>query len=388
MHPAPKFTYFLAHDLPVLKDSELWMAPVPLDRNAFQPQSRRIPKFAVRYGDYFTLARDFLKKNEFEILKRGLKSRFKRDIASKDIQEIHIHLEKHGPLYHPARVVAYVHGEKHALVLNVAISEAGKSCLLREYETIEKLNKIFPLGFLPDVYGFGEAATQDRLNASMFLGGWFEGYNEFHITQDTSSGFKKLAVWDPRRGRVPLSKAQEIEIYRKAALILTCYFNIETCEQIFPWYHAAGDFVVGQSDGRLDVRLITARRYMPLTEGAAESPESILQALLLFFLDLSIRMRQDRLDGVGDLVWTAETAAEGALNGFFQGLAQKPSMPALFPDPLVECFWDYLSSWPEIYLFDFSEILMELYHPASPEVLLIKQNMKDHIHFIYRTIHI
>ena len=65
---------------------------------------------------------------------------------------------------------------------------------------------------------------------------------------------------------------RSIEVYRQAAFILTLYYDVETFEQIFPWHHAAGDFVVKADEGAVDVRLVTARQYAPMIEPNDDMP--------------------------------------------------------------------------------------------------------------------
>jgi hypothetical protein len=43
--------------------------------------------------------------------------------------------------------------------------------------------------------------------------------------------------------------------------------------------------------------------------------------LLIFFLNLSIRMRLDRYDGVGDIVWADGPVVQSTLDGVMDGLA-------------------------------------------------------------------
>ena len=78
----------------------------------------------------------------------------------------------------------------------------------------------------------------------MFLGDWFDGFHEFHLTQQADSDELAMVVWDGATARCLLSEKQAMDLYRKTAMILTaCYDPITLC-QIFPWHHAAGDFVV------------------------------------------------------------------------------------------------------------------------------------------------
>jgi len=89
-------------------------------------------------------------------------------------------------------------------------------------------------------------------------------------------------------------------------------------------------------------------------------------------------MRLDRVDGIGDVVWSDDFAVEETLNGFFQGLALKPPLP-LFADPLDVCFKGYLSFMTEQELYDLAETIVNLYNPGSPDVTVMKKNLKAHI---------
>lgn len=391
MPNTPRFDYFLSHKKsPVKKDSQIWSTPLPLNRHQAEEQLRLEIGISISHGDYFCAARDFLKKNSFEIVTRAISQRLHRNINPEEIKKINICLEKHGEFYHPARIETFADWKGILFVLNVAISNAGKDSIQTEYRLLQKLNSDFPYSFLPKVYGQGTVDTKKNLSVSMFLGEWFEGFNEFHISKDPSDEKIKINVWDPEKGNFFLTVEQTFEIYRQAAMILTCYYNIETFEQIFPWHHAAGDFVIKIINDKIDVRLVTVRQYASIfevneMEDQGQGLDLILEALLVFFLNLSIRMRLDRLDGVGEIVWSDDVAVEGTMKGFFQGLALKPPIDWL-PLPLVDCFQKYLLSCSKADLFDLSQAMVNAYNPQAPEVPVIKHNLKSHVMTLYQSI--
>jgi hypothetical protein len=78
--------------------------------------------------------------------------------------------------------------------------------------------------------------------------------------------------------------------------------------QIFPWHHAAGDFVIRVDGEKTSVKMITVRDYVPMAgiETEPDSEQAILDALVIFFIHLSVRMRLDRLDGVNEVVWAPD----------------------------------------------------------------------------------
>ena len=342
----------------------------------------------VSHGDYFTAVRNFLEQDRSEIITRAVSQHMHRDVTSQEIEEIRIFLEKHGEFYHPARIETMLHGTAIPFVLNVAISNAGKNCVQREYGLLKQLNEDFPFSFLPKVYGQGcVSITGDEIG--MFLGEWFQGYNEFHISLDPADEKYKIVVWDHEHGNYFLKTDQATNLYRQAARILTCYYNAESFEQILSWHHGAGDFVLKRQNEKIDVKLITARQYRPMfkNNGINKEPdmELILEALLVFFLNLTIKMRLDRLDGVGEIVWSDDTSVDGILKGFFESLALKPPIVS-FPGPLIDCFRNHLLSCNQSDLFGLSQAMVDAYNPQSPEIPVIKKNLKRHVKILFDAI--
>jgi hypothetical protein len=387
----PRFSYFLSHRKhPVQKESETWQTPLPLTRNQSVKQPLKDIGITVTHGDYFCAVRSFLENNRFDILTSALSQYLNRDIKPENIETISIFLEKHGEFYHPARIEANVNGNIAPFVLNVAVSHAGTESIQREYKILQKLNSNFPSSFLPKVYGKGIADTKKNFTFSMFLGEWFEGFKEFHLSKTPSDERIRINVWDTEKGNFFLTDEQTVELYRQAASILTCYYNIETFEQIYPWHHAAGDFVIKLSNDKVNTRLVTTRQYAPMfetneMEDRDKGPTLILEALLVFFLNLTIRMRLDRLDGVGENVWSDDVAVEGTLQGFFQGLALKSSVD-LLQDSVVNCMRKHLLSCSQSDLLDLSQAMVNAYNPRAPEVPVIKQNLQHHVLILYQSI--
>lgn len=391
MPNTPRFNYFLSHKKnPVKKYSQIWSTPLPLNRHQAGEHLRLEAGISISHGDYFCAARDFLKKNSFEIVTRAISQRLHRNINTEEIKEINICLEKYGEFYHPARIETVADWKEILFVLNVAISNAGNESMQREYRLLQKLNREFPFSFIPKVYGQGQICSKSNLQIRMFLGEWFEGFNEFHISRDPIDKINRINVWDPEKGNFFLTAEQTLEIYSQAAMILTCYYDVETLEQIYPWHHAAGDFVIKLINDKIDVRLVTVRQYASMfeeneMEDQDQGADLILEALLVFFLNLSIRMRLDRLDGVGEIVWSDNIAVEGTLKGFFEGLALKPPID-LLPLPLVDCLQKHLLSCSQADLFDLSQAIVNAYNPKAPEVPVIKHNLQSHVMILYKSI--
>ena len=230
----PLFTYFLSNrKKPVQEEDRIWSAPIPVNRHP----SVRIPQLEtgvfIRHGNYFTAVRNFLEKDGFEIIPHAVAQHTRRDITSEAIEKIRIILEKHGEFYHPARIETVLAETTLSFVLNVAVSDIGKRYANREFRLLKQLNTKFPFSFLPRVYGEGRIFSQsEKLEIRMFLGEWFEGFDEFHISFDPADEQHKIVVWDHEHGNYFLSTDQTEDIYRQAARILTGYYNVETFEQI------------------------------------------------------------------------------------------------------------------------------------------------------------
>lgn len=389
----PQFNCFLSNRKnPVQKDDRLWSAPIPLNRCQSKGILQPKPGVLISHGDYFNAVRNFLEQDRYEIITHAVSQQTRRDITSEEIEEIRIFLEKHGEFYHPARIETVFGQTTIPFVLNVAVSDIGKLCVQNEYLFLKKLDMGFPFSFLPKVYGQGRVFIHsEQLEIRMFLGEWFEGYNEFHISLDPADEQHKIIVWDHEQGNYFLSTDQTKALYRQAAKILTCYYNVETFEQISSWHHAAGDFVLKCQNDEIDVKLITVRQYGPMFGndtgiGHNDSDvEMILEALLVFFLNMAIKMRIDRLDGVGEIVWSDKVALMGILKGFFEGLALKP-IASVFPEHLNRCFRQHLLSCSRADFFDLNHAIFHTYSLQAPEVPVIRQHFEEHVEDLYNTI--
>ncbi len=389
MPPNPKFSYFLYDTrTAVSQDDPTWQQPLPLSRHL----SGRSAGNAISNGDYFLAIRRFLEINDFETVATALEQCLKKRLAPADIADIRVCLAKHGEFYHPARIEVAAGTQSATFVLNVAVSDAGLRTIKEEYRNLKFLNDAFERSFIPRVYHCGEIETGGRQRLGLFLADWLEDYHEFHLAADPENADARMRIWDGPDQRSVLSTARQAEIYRQAARILAYYYNVETFEQIFAWHHAAGDFVARVETDAVDLKLITVRRYAPflgkqeaLASGEADV-ELMLQTLLLFFLNLSIRMRLDRLDGVGDIVWADRLAVAATLEGFFEGLALKPSIPSM-PDAIDRCFAYFLSVCSEADLGNLCRSVAGALDRRAPETVIVRQNLDEHIASLAESIH-
>lgn len=379
MRHSPTFRYFLSPKKHAIqKDDEIWRQPLPLHRSRFTDTVAEKENISVSYGEYFCAVRKFLDNQGFRPLIDAINRQLLCEMDSGDLKKIDIFLEKHGEYYHPARVEARLDRRHLTFVVNVAISEAGKAHCENDYENIKKLNDSLPYSFLPAVYYRGEVTLgANPFKMRLFLGQWLKGYHEFHLSRKPGTGSDQMVIWDPAKGAISLAADRSLPIYRQAAKILTAYYNPATFEQVFAWHHAAGDFVVKLENGRVDVKLVTVRKYAPLFAGVESDTETVFQTLLIFLLNLSIRMRLDRLDGVGQIVWAGTQAAEGTLLGFLDGLALQ-ARHRLIPEQLAQYARGYIKALSKTDLHDLLTAIVGRLHPQMPELHLIRSQLNSH----------
>ncbi len=176
----------------------------------------------------------------------------------------------------------------------------------------------------------------------------------------------KIRVWDDREAPGFLTSEETLELYRQIALILTSCYNPESFEQVFPWHHAAGDFIVSCSNDLLRIKLITVRQYGALLENPDKDEATLLEAMLFFLVNLSIRTRLDRLDGVGEVTWAGSAAVEGTVRGFMDGLSAKvPRWDVRFKE--------FFASVSLLELTEICEAVADSYHPLAPELPVVRE---------------
>jgi hypothetical protein len=153
----------------------------------------------------------------------------------------------------------------------------------------------------------------------MSVAEWLEGYNEWHLTVD-QDGKQAVLIWDMEKGNRRASSDEGRSIFREAARILTLYYDPKNYRQIYPWHHAAGDFVVKCVAGATQVKLTTARNYLPLISFPTQADTNRVTAFLAFLLNMTVQMRLDKLGGVGEPVWAQAEFVHPCLEGFFEAV--------------------------------------------------------------------
>ena len=235
--------------------------------------------------------------------------------------------------------------------------------------------------FLPEVYCREAVTWQTDSGAEEFLmvlGEWLDGYHEWHLSDDHASKKQKIQLWDYEKGYRFLSDAESYEMLRQVSYILTYYYDQASFRQIYPWHHGAGDFVVKAEPGAISVKLITARQYEPLVHFDQAEEADRLVATIHFLLNLGLRIRLDRLDGVGEPAWLDDFAVHAAVEGFFAGLAATTATNRFMIRPVAD-FLEIMQSFDAQEIFDMYESLLEIYaEEDQADFRLIQEELAGH----------
>lgn len=345
---------------------------------------------SLTLGDYFDGLGQFLCMDDGRRLMRLIEKELSQPIESDQIRCLRLYSEKHGALYHIARVVIGVGDRSLTFAAIAAVSPGARAQLAREYDVLESLQRNFDFDYLPKVYYRGDIVQQTgrgEVHLSFLLAQWFEEYHEWHLTPDEKSGTHRVCIWDQDSGHRLASRHETFEIFRQGSRILTLYYDPGTYSQIYPWHHAAGDFVVrSRGEDVLDMKLTTARGYAPVMAfpGAGQSDSFI--ALTYFFLNLTVKMRLDKSDGTGAVVWAQDPALEACTRGFFQALACLEDQGRPLPCSPADVSQLFTS-------FDTEEItglyqpLLDFYREEEPEYYpVIQRHHQEHARELYQVI--
>ena len=107
--------------------------------------------------------------------------------------------------------------------------------------------------------------------------------------------------------------------------------------------------------------------------------------MLLFLLNLSIRNRVDRTDGVGDLVWWGDAGVSATVEGFGDALEMKACENDL-PAGMVAGLKRHLAACSEKELFDMAAAMVARYDREAPELPLIQRHLSTHISALQQAI--
>ena len=382
MPTPPIFQYFLGvPTVPVLPGSNIWHSSLPVDRHHFQRRaSSKTALPHLTHGDYFELTQQFLQQEGGRLLSAAVAG---------TISVVRIHLMKHGRFYHPSRIEAVSGSRTRQFVLNVATSAPGRAVIADEVRALKRLGALSGPTPLPHVHGDTSVQHRNGKTAAMFLGEWFSGYQEFHLARDPDKNRLLPVVWEEDGACRPMSAPAVYALYHEASRILSAYYDVDTTSHIFPWHHGAGDFVVKLAPTRLSVRLITVRGVVPLVRsGPSPLPETgdqaPMEALLLFLIVLSLRMRLDREAGIGDIVWADASTVPGVWTGFLKGLLENRYCAT--PRVLTSRFRDFLAAKSPADLLTAATAAITTFPPHSRERQLAKKHLAAHTALLCDTI--
>jgi len=293
------------------------------------------------------------------------------------IDDLLIRSEKHGTLYHVASVTVLGEGLRRKFALSAAFSEPRISALKQEVETMRFLNRSFSYPHLPGIYlaeNLPLSTPQGTETILMCVSEWMEGYHEWHLATE-EDGRQSVLVWDTEKGNRNATREESHALFREASKILTLYYDLKTYRQIYPWHHAAGDFVVRSAGNTPEVKLTTARNYLPLIFFPEKADTNRVTALVAFLLNMTVQMRLDKLGGVGKAIWAQEKFVIPSLEGFFSALqtmkvegrydlGDGPDLPSLLkkfsPEELHRLYAPLMDSYREENPADFTVITKNL----------------------------
>ena len=382
----PKVTYLASSLQGKVPLNDGWLeTPIPLDRTPSSLNEKPI----WTYREYFETIKKILFRDSCGLLLEAMQKQLATSLTLPDIQEMLIFSEKHGNYYHPAKIEVKTPKGTARFALNVALTERGVEVMGREVQALCYLEANYPYHWLPKVY-FSDDFEKDSGSLdgikghrlSLFLADWLEGFQEFHLSFDPVDGTRKIILWDGSPKPTYFSLKQTGQVYEQVSMILTHYYNPRTYEQIYPWHHGAGDFVVKINGEKIEVRLVTVRQYGALMDPGEISVE---EAGLFFFLNLSLRTRLDRLDGVGNLIWAEGDCLGRTWIGFLEGINIKEKERILWPG-FVPSFLNWMKGLSLSDLAERFAALLESYDPDTPDLLIIKENIPPHILDTYNLI--
>ncbi len=253
---------------------------------------------------------------------------------------------------------------------------------------MEFLNQHFSYDYIPKVYLASEVVCSNPKGSEivvMSVAEWLEGYHEWHLTVE-QDGKQAVLIWDMETGNRKASTEEARGIFREAARILTLYYDPKNYRQIYPWHHAAGDFVVNCTGGGIDAKLTTARNYLPLISFPTKADTNRVIALVAFLLNMTVQMRLDRVGGVGEPIWAQEEFVHPCLEGFFGALR---TMKAEGRGDLGEGpgLSTLLKSFSKEELQRLHAPLMESYREEKPEDFkVIEKNLGGHIATLWKAL--
>ncbi len=346
--------------------------PLPQDHHSGLPP--------LRYGPYLKALSSCLSQEGYRPLLDALHVLLQTPVERSQVNRLDIISEKHGALYHVVHLKVQVGKQTVSFGLNVAASPEQKAFLESDHSILHELQSTHRLPHLPRVFFKGEAHYREEagkpIPLSFFMVEWFEGYSEFHLSRPDREEMPRIRVWEENAQEVWLTPGQTAALYRGAAAILTAYLDTHTFRQIYPWHHAAGDFIIQRKGDSVSVKLITARDYRCLTPEALSSGDQWI-GIVCFFINLTLRMRLDRLDGTGDLAWAHSSCLRPVVEGFLTAWRDRHHHDPSLPSP--EEAADVLGSFDPDEWWSLAEFILERGMVEEEEMPFVRARLREHV---------
>jgi hypothetical protein len=363
-------------------NGDIPVAGVELDRSLHVNVSEITPDLVLE--DYFESIKELLLADNAKILTSVIAEMLGIRLTPERIAAVEIRCEKVGTLYHVASLTVRCEGGPLKLCVTTAINDEAIRCLEREATYLVFLADTCHLTCLPKVFYKGEVVrhtSKGDATLSHSVQEWFEDYHEWHLSLD-DSGRQRITLWDMARGYRTFSLGEGAEIHQQAAKILTLCYDFRTGRQINPWSHAAGDFVVKVGERSFSVRLTTVRGYEPLPLFREERSFDPLIHISFFLLNLTVRMRLDRLDGIGSVLWAESSILHPVVSGFFEALSSK-EVEDRYAAGDRERIREAIESFTEDKIRTF--LLSLLDHFSGEEKAVVEKHLEEHAHDLAHT---
>jgi hypothetical protein len=337
-------------------------------------------------GDYFDAVRGFVLLDNGQHLAYLLTHLWDTKVVIEDIEKILIRYEKYGTLYQIVSVEVFLHDRHEKFSVSTAISFEAKEVLDREFDLIQQLHYQKGLNYIPRAY-YRQSINllKEEMSETMLMtmAQWFENYHEWHFSRDDNNK-ERVMIWDMEEGYRFASDYEAYEIIRQASRILTLYYNTDTYCRIYPWHNGAGDFVVKTGDDAVDVRLVTVRGYEPIQLPSGEESADSIKALMMFLFDITIKMRLDKMEGVGEAYWAEASILKAVLEGFLDAL-RTMELKGDCPGIKVDVFSDVLKSINEDEMIKYFSSYIDYYRTHDPsDYPVIQNNINDHAVDVHR----
>jgi hypothetical protein len=341
---------------------------------------------ALTLRDYFESIEDlFLKENTLTQVARSSGAPLRRETISL----LEIRCEKVGTLYHVASVTLQSTTKPIRFAVATAITDEAMRCMEKEVDHLRFLTESYRLSSLPKVFLFKKLTRptpQGDFPLSHLVQEWFEDYHEWHLTRNKAGSAEGLLIWDQQRGYRLASPREFHEIFRQAAKILTLCYDIPTFRQVYPWHHGAGDFIVRTVNQDVDVKLTTVRGYDPMLFFEETEEADPWRAFILFFLNLTIKMRLDREDGVGELLWADEPCVRATVEGLADALPVMEAEGRLHLGK-AEDILALMKLFTEGELRQLVDLLLEFYRRTErASYPVIRSRLESHVRQLYLVI--